>query len=413
MPSQQTKTISQDRLKFVLVLTRHGVRSPTWTNARLDEYAKQPWPKWEVAPGLLSPHGKKLMTQFGSYYRSDFAARHLVEADGCADAGAIYIYADTDQRTMETGRGIADGLYPGCSVPVHSLGEGDQDELFHPAGKLGAPDAKLAYAAVSGRIGGNAAALLPAYQTQLEQMKQLLLACDGRACTAEGKKDLLAIAPVLSQSNGDHLVELKGPLQTAATFAENLQLEYLDGMPDSQVGWGRADEAFVRSLMAIHSANSDVVQRTPYLARAQASNLLAHIASTLQQAEDKHAVSGAIGIPADNAVFLVGHDTNIAGVAALVDAHWLVDGYQRDDAAPGGALVFELWNTGSGDEVRTYYTVQTPHQMHEAAALSLAAPPAKAVLFLPGCGRTGEGSPCSWSDFHRLISGVIDPAFVR
>ena len=74
----------------------------------------------------------------------------------------------------------------------------------------------------------------------------------------------------------------------------------------------------------------------------QGSNLLAHIQKAIEQAELQKPVSGAIGTPDDKIVFLVGHDTNIANVAALLDAHWLINGYQRDDAAQGGALVFEL-----------------------------------------------------------------------
>ena len=38
--SNQAKA-PEERLKFVLVLVRHGVRSPTWTNARLDEYVQK------------------------------------------------------------------------------------------------------------------------------------------------------------------------------------------------------------------------------------------------------------------------------------------------------------------------------------------------------------------------------------
>jgi len=57
------------KLRFVVILTRHGVRSPTWTLADLNMYSSQPWPDWEVAPGHLTPQGYKLMTLLGSYYR--------------------------------------------------------------------------------------------------------------------------------------------------------------------------------------------------------------------------------------------------------------------------------------------------------------------------------------------------------
>src|SRR6202021_3756437 len=61
----EEKRDNEARLKFVLVLTRHGVRSPTWSNSRLDEYAKDPWPKWGVEPGELTVHGRLLMPKLG------------------------------------------------------------------------------------------------------------------------------------------------------------------------------------------------------------------------------------------------------------------------------------------------------------------------------------------------------------
>jgi len=217
----------------------------------------------------------------------------------------------------------------------------------------------------------------------------------------------------LQQGSGDRLVQLNGPLAVGATLAVNLQFEYMEGMPYRDVGWGRVDEAKMRSLMAIHAAETDLLQRTPYIARAQASNLLAHILYTLEQAEQQKSVAGAIGTPDDKVVFLVGHDTNIDNVAGLVDAHWLVDGYQRDDAAPGGAFVFELWQrAGHEDAVRSYYIVETPHQMREALPLSLKMPPPKAGVFLPGCSQSRDSAPCGWSAFRGLLEKVTDAAYV-
>lgn len=401
-PSNPHPQQDVDRLKFALVLTRHGVRSPTWTNQRLDEYSKQPWPAWPVAPGILTAHGKQLMTYFGAYYRLYFAQRALLSPKGCADAPHVYLWADSDERTRETARGLAEGMFPGCEQPVHALPGSTRDDLFHPE-----PDESLAqeeYAALAGRINNDPAALLPAYRMPLLAMQQVLFDCSASPCDLSGKKNLLSNEPALTRGRNNHSVQLEGPLSTSATFAENLQLEYLEGMPPDQVGWGRVDQQQLESLMVLHAASSDLTRRTPTIARAQASNLLSHILQTLSQAEQRKPVLGALGSPSDKVVFLVGHDTNISNIAALLDAHWLTDGYQPDDTPPGGALVFELWHrAGLGDAIVVYYLVQSPDQMHNTIPLTMNSPPLRASIFLPGCSLSAEDYPCSWKDFSELL----------
>jgi 4-phytase/acid phosphatase len=167
-------------------------------------------------------------------------------------------------------------------------------------------------------------------------------------------------------------------------------------------------------MMDLHTAASDLTRRSSYLATVQASNTLAQILDTLQQATTGKAIPDALGKLGDRAVILVGHDTNLANIAGMLNLNWVIDG-RRDDTPPGGALVFELWQyPGSSTyKVGAYYTSQTLEQMRNVTALTLDTPPVKANVFVPGCSAGGDGFLCDWSAFQQTLTNAINPTFVK
>jgi 4-phytase/acid phosphatase len=406
--------LQRGELKFAVIISRHGVRSPTGKLEQLNQYSRQPWPAWSVPPGYLTEHGARLMTLFGAYDRQLLAAQGLLAPGGCGDAAHIRIVADSDQRTRETGKALAAGIAPGCALEVTALPEGSANPLFHPlqAG-VGHPDKLLATAAISGRIGANPQGLTDAYRPQLEALEEVLRGCNpASACTGSPAQSLFDIPSSLAPGKGDHLVELRTPLGVASTMAENLLLEYAEGMDAAKVGWGRVDIHKLRYLLQLHAASEDIERRTVYLARAQSSYLLSHVLESMEQAVEARPVPGALTKPGDRLLILVGHDTNLSNIGGALGLDWLIDG-RRNDTPPGGALVFELWQEHETGQysVRSFFTAQTLDQMRSAAPLSLGNPPERVRLFVPGCSQAD--SSCQWKAFEQAIQAGTDSTFEK
>jgi 4-phytase / acid phosphatase len=407
---------TSEKLQYVIYLSRHGVRSPTGDPSKYRSYSASPWPAWPVKDGYLTPHGYDLMKLFGVYDRIMLVDQGLLTPAGCDDATHVTILADSDQRTRETGKAMAEGLMPGCGVETHALPEGTEDPLFHGMSAAEAHlDAALAIAAIGGRIGGDANNPTQAYKPQLAALDKVLAGCGKVPETNAARTSLLDIPAVLQPGKGDHVAEFRGPLATASTLSENLLLEYTQGMSGTELGWGCLDEGELREAMELHDAEEDYADRTPVIARMHATNLLNTIVKALDQSATGKAVAGAPGKPDDKVLLLVGHDTNIATVAGSLGLDWIIDG-RRNDTPPGGALVFELWRaTDGGYSVHVYYTAQTLNQMRQATPLTAANPPARVPVFVPGCGAAvgteAAGSACSLEGFESTVRHFIDPAY--
>ena len=217
---------------------------------------------------------------------------------------------------------------------------------------------------------------------------------------------LLEAPTAVAHGKGDHVVDLQGPLPLSSTFAEDFLLEYADGMPMAQVGWGKVDKARLGRLLALHTDYFDLMHGTPAIAKIEASNMLFHIERTLKQAVERKTVDGAVGPAGSKLVFLVGHDTNLAAVASLLGVHWKLDG-RDDDTPPGTEMAFELWQDAAGTySVRVTVTMQTLQQLREMPKLTLAAPPAQETLSLQRC--SGAAHSCGWVGFQHIADAAID-----
>jgi 4-phytase/acid phosphatase len=384
------------QLRMVVVVSRHGVRSPTGKAAQYNLYSAAPWPTWDFAPGFLTAHGFHLMELFGAWDRTQFASGGLFPATGCAGASVTTVYADSDQRTRETAKALAQGLFPGCNLPVQGLAQGTNDPLFHPDASS-PPAAALAVAAISGRIGGDPNNLALAYRAPLATLDSILARCGAKSEAPAKRTSLFDIPATLTAGNGDHLAELKGPLATASTLSENLLLEYTEGMDAASVGWGCVDGQNLRQLMDLHTAATDFTQRTPAVAEMQSAPLLAQIRAAFNQAVTGTPSPESLAKPSDRALFLIGHDTNLENIAGALHLTWIADG-RRDDTPPGSALVFELWKKQAGGySVRVYFTTQTLEQMRFSTPLTPASPPVRVPVFIPGC--SGEDLSCTLEHF--------------
>jgi 4-phytase/acid phosphatase len=405
------------QMERAILLSRHGVRSPIKSNEELDRHVATPWPVWPVPPGFLTPHGAELMRLMGGYYRVLYGGRGLMEAAICPPPNTLAAWADIDQRTRLTGAAVLNGMYPGCANPL--LRNQDDfsvpDPLFHPQPTPSCPmDPAANRAAVLARIGGNFDSVLREYAPQLKLM-QAALCPPGQSApqTSSGRYCGLPSEPPGVEVGSRGGVTISGPIGMGSTAAENFLLESAEGMPSSQVAWGRlSGDAELQELLKIHRLEFDLAHKTLAVARQRGSNLMAQIVASLQ---DGHKFPGlkALAEPVRLGV-LVGHDTNIANVSRLLNVGWQIPGFQPNEASPGGALAFELLRevrTGRR-YVRLAYYAQTLDQMRKSTVLDFAHPPGMVAVDLPACAGDAHDRACPLERFVAIANEAIDPGCV-
>lgn len=385
------------KLERVVMLMRHSVRPPTSATPTPPGYAAQPWSRWSTGFGELTPHGAEGARLMGVYDRAYFASRGLVPAKGCPGPGDIAAFASGKSRAIDTAKSFAEGMFPGCGVPVTHPADENNDPIFHPLSTAdGVIDGNRALAAAQARLPkGGMAEVVASHAAELATLQRVLGCCAPPACVEPACR--MADIPTTIRANPADGPDLTGVLGVASTASQTVLLEYLEGKPMSEVGWGRASKAEIRQMLRFHTTKYLFEARAPYVAERVAAPIARKILD---------AVAGAPGT--GKLTVMAGHDTNIAMLGGMLDLHWTPADYPRDDPPPGGALGFEVLRNAKGARfVRAFYQAQSMDQLRNLTPLTLSHPPAYNYLPITGC-TTRAQQACPLATFQKIVQAKLD-----
>jgi len=379
----------------------------------LNNFSVLQYPTFPVSDqAVITPNGAANETLLGAYFRLWLTQEKLLTGNDSSDAAFVYVRANNAPLIVDTAQAFVAGLLPAAPLTVNTVPV--PDPLFDPidagVAKL---DNNMAIAAVNGRLGGNAQSISTAYAAEFALARSVLfnypVGTTPAPDTPAGKTDITTIPITMTPGNSTAPVT-PGGLADFYYAIDPFMMEYADGMPLSDVGWGNLNAAQISQIFRVYDELLDLEYRTPYLAAVQSSNLGSHIVRTMVQAATGNAMSGAVGSPSAKIVVLMAANTNVEGLAGLFHLDWLVAGDQPDVASLGGTLVFELCQSQRTGEfiVRAVYITQTMDQLRNRTPLTLDAPPANIPVFIPGCSTDNATFDCPLTTFVRMTGHEID-----
>jgi 4-phytase/acid phosphatase len=376
---------AEPRLERVVIVMRHGVRPPIQTSAELAKYADRPWPAWSVGPGELTPHGGETVRLMGDTIGRVYRDKRLLPR-GCAKPGEIFVWSDgADERTRETGRILAEALEPGCGLKAPFADIHPRDPIFggydQGACKVDAAKVMQAMEAKPRSHAGLSRPLGPAYARLQSVFAPKACAGGAGTCfTADGSGARDGVFPA------------------TGSLAEDLLLEYADGKPMSEVGWGRADAADIAAVMPIHERAFALIRDNSY----SASRRGAPMAKVILDALAGEPTSGGPRTGRDlRLLALAGHDTNLVLMASVFGLRWTLPG-EPDATAPSTALAFELWSDQGRRYVRPVIYYETLEQLRTLKPAMAKALP----LRFEGCSEGPMGS-CPLARLRAHAAAVI------
>ncbi|QNI37032.1 histidine-type phosphatase [Edaphobacter albus] len=381
---------NEEELRAVVIVARHGVRTPIENETRSGVFNAQPWPKWPTQPGMLTPHGVDALKRMGEFYQQRYAAL----LNGCNNAA---VESTNTPRTIGSAKAVMSAVLPSCDIKVMADLTSDPPSI---------DKAKLTDA-INGRMGNDPEWFTRAFGRPLAEMHDVLTKCDGckqvpdfRAMMLEPGAQPQSMMQAQGSSRGALIprdARKENAASLGADFAENFLLQYVEGMPMDQVGWGRVDRAKLDDLMEMNTRYHDFMLRTPYYAQQAAGPMAQKIAAFLQE-----------GVKTPRLVYFSAHDANLTWLGGLLRMDWMVSDETFNATPPGSALVFELHHNSStnADTVQVFFIAQTLEQIRNLTPLIGAEKPSIAPVYVPGCSDPGPKYACPLNEFVRVVDAV-------
>ena len=372
------------KLKEVVILSRHNIRSPLSTNgSTLSKMTPHEWTNWSSAASELTLRGGVLETEMGQFFRKWTIETGLFKDNYVPTIDEVNLYANSMQRCIATAQYFSSGFMPVANLRVnHRYVPSKMDPIFFPrltkSTEAFRTEAMKQINAMGGKEGlvGINKGLKDSYDliTKVLDMKQSEYYKKGEIKDFVNNDTQITLE--LNQEPG-----MKGSLKNANSASDAFILQYYEEPDALKAAFGQklSLEDWTK-IAKVKDVYGDVLFTAPIVAVNVAHPLLQYMYDELNAKDRKF-------------TFLCGHDSNIASVdAALgVEEYSLPNSIEKKTPI-GSKLVLEKWVDAAGKAyIAVNLVYQSTDQLKQMSLLDLQHAPQVFSLKLKGLSQNTDG----------------------
>lgn len=372
------------KLKEVVILSRHNIRSPLSTNgSALSKMTPHEWTNWSSAASELTLRGGVLETEMGQFFRKWTIETGLFKDNYVPTIDEVNVYANSMQRCIATAQYFSGGFMPVANLRVnHRYVPSKMDPIFFPrltkSTEAFRTEAMKQINAMGGKEGlvGINKSLKESYDliAKVLDMKQSEYYKKGEIKDFVNNDTQITLE--LNQEPG-----MKGSLKNANSASDAFILQYYEEPDGMKAAFGHklTTEDWTK-IAKVKDVYGDVLFTAPIVAVNVAHPLLQYMYDELNDKDRKF-------------TFLCGHDSNIASVdAALgVEEYSLPNSIEKKTPI-GSKLVLEKWvDTAGKAYIAVNLVYQSTDQLKQMSLLDMQHTPQIFSLKLKGLNQNTDG----------------------
>ena len=372
------------KLKEVVILSRHNIRSPLSTNgSALSKMTPHEWTNWSSAASELTLRGGVLETEMGQFFRKWTIETGLFKDNYVPTIDEVNVYANSMQRCIATAQYFSGGFMPVANLRVnHRYVPSKMDPIFFPrltkSTEAFRTEAMKQINAMGGKEGlvGINKSLKESYDliAKVLDMKQSEYYKKGEIKDFVNNDTQITLE--LNQEPG-----MKGSLKNANSASDAFILQFYEEPDALKAAFGHklTTEDWTK-IAKVKDVYGDVLFTAPIVAVNVAHPLLQYMYDELNDKDRKF-------------TFLCGHDSNIASVdAALgVEEYSLPNSIEKKTPI-GSKLVLEKWVDAAGKAyIAVNLVYQSTDQLKQMSLLDLQHAPQVFSLKLKGLNQNTDG----------------------
>ncbi|CAG4948997.1 unnamed protein product [Parnassius apollo] len=382
-----TNVENKYRLKQVIILSRHNVRTPLANN--LNEVSPKPWPHWKEKRGYLTSKGAYLEGVMGGYFSAWLKKEGLLR-NVCPTEDIFYAYANAKQRTVVSAMSFIDKAFPNCNVKVHFKEE--SDPVFNPVIHNTTTVFKnIALREMKTRLKHLS------LNNSLLFVENILDYKDSEQCKNKNECDLLNNKNKINYAVGCKPY-ITGPLKIGKSVIDAFIMSYYEGFSMKDVAWNSInDNKHWQLLMEISIGYHDIIFNTTLVAKDIAAPLIKYMSDIFINKEESPKIT-----------LLMGHDANIQTVLNSFNFKAYTLRNQFEKSPVGGKIVFQKWfdEDHKRDLLKINYVYQSTEQLRYGLNLTFEHPPEFTLLELKNCTADKNGFYI-WDDFTSFLKSLL------